>query len=906
MMAANLPRVSLYADASVATEGFGDALRYSVVRDAVSSTPLTVLLQYGGLPDVQQQFISPPTSVTIPAGSRTVVVVLSPRDDALSESAKPFNVSLASDPAYRLGSLSTRKAQGTLFDDDRLTGGQPVINDAALGAFYHFGSDVSVVPASGQGFSQARRVAVTQLPATIYEAGLRARNDVAVQTGDRMLVSFWVRNLDATPVDFAAVIEEEGNAYTRSVTFGVRSRSTQWQRVFFRAESAGNYAPGQLVVGLQVGTQLQRFEVAGFSWTNYGRSIAVSDLPHSTTNWSGRSGTETAWRDEAESRIDQTRKADLNVVVRDASGRLVPNSSVRVKLTQHAFGFGSAVDAYSLLYGEPSDRAIYQQIVRDNFSKVVLENDLKWPEWQWNAQQAVDAIDWLNGVGIDKIRGHNLIWPYWGWMPASPGDTYGGINYRSDPDKADALEEYEAHVAVDGPTAALAWIKARIIGHIQEQASDPRIRGRLEDWDVINEPIYANELLSLVGEAEMNRWLAAARAADPSARLFVNDYPALDGGAQLDAFYDLLTRMIASNAEVDGLGLQGHLGATTPDIDRVLATFERFDSLGLPMQITEFDIVHADEQVQADYLRDMMLAAFSTPSIDTFLIWGFWQDRHWQPDAALWRSDWSIKPNGQTFIDLLNSEWTTDQRLSTDSSGSVTLRGYKGSYDVEVNVNGDRVMAQVTLASDGQTLNIVVPDRTAPKVMSTPFLPGGDLPRLVINFDELIGQNVSTAGVSLRHLSTGRVVSATQLSFAVEGSALKIDLPRSTDVLIDGIWRLELPAGTIRDAVGNATAPGSADFRVLAADADQNGAVGFNDLIALGRSYGQTGQVFSTGNFDYSADGLVGFNDLLLLAQRYQSSLPWMFDALGAATWALKSADTEARSRRGMTRDLAL
>jgi GH25 family lysozyme M1 (1,4-beta-N-acetylmuramidase) len=58
----------------------------------------------------------------------------------------------------------------------------------------------------------------------------------------------------------------------------------------------------------------------------------------------------------------------------------------------------------------------------------------------------------------------------------------------------------------------------------------------------------------------------------------------------------------------------------------------------------------------------------------------------------------------------------------------------------------------------------------------------------------------------------------------------------------------------------------------LRGDADLDGVVGFDDLLALAQNYGQmTSRVWSDGDFDY--DGAVGFSDLLWMAQNYNTSL---------------------------------
>ncbi|HSI37194.1 MAG TPA: hypothetical protein VK986_26645, partial [Tepidisphaeraceae bacterium] len=75
----------------------------------------------------------------------------------------------------------------------------------------------------------------------------------------------------------------------------------------------------------------------------------------------------------------------------------------------------------------------------------------------------------------------------------------------------------------------------------------------------------------------------------------------------------------------------------------------------------------------------------------------------------------------------------------------------------------------------------------------------------------------------------------------------------------------------------------------LAGDADLNGEVGLNDLVALANHYGNvTGQTWWDGDFDYN--GEVGLNDLVILANQYGSVLGAAADRPAggfAADWAL-------------------
>jgi endo-1,4-beta-xylanase len=57
-------------------------------------------------------------------------------------------------------------------------------------------------------------------------------------------------------------------------------------------------------------------------------------------------------------------------------------------------------------------------------------------------------------------------------------------------------------------------------------------------------------------------------------------------------------------------------------------------------------------------------------------MWGFWEGRHWKPRAALWRRDWSVKPNCQAWLDLVHDCWWTKADGRTDAAGSYQTRGF--------------------------------------------------------------------------------------------------------------------------------------------------------------------------------------------------------------------------------------
>jgi hypothetical protein len=75
-----------------------------------------------------------------------------------------------------------------------------------------------------------------------------------------------------------------------------------------------------------------------------------------------------------------------------------------------------------------------------------------------------------------------------------------------------------------------------------------------------------------------------------------------------------------------------------------------------------------------------MTALFSQPQVNGIIMWGFWAGQHWRPNAALFRQDWSLKPNGLAWSNLVFKEWWTTTSVVADANGLVTVRGFKGDY----------------------------------------------------------------------------------------------------------------------------------------------------------------------------------------------------------------------------------
>jgi hypothetical protein len=74
----------------------------------------------------------------------------------------------------------------------------------------------------------------------------------------------------------------------------------------------------------------------------------------------------------------------------------------------------------------------------------------------------------------------------------------------------------------------------------------------------------------------------------------------------------------------------------------------------------------------------------------------------------MYRADWSLKPGGQAYRDLVLGKWRTQEHGATDASGSYQLRGFKGKYRIEVASGGQRKTLDATLGDAGTQLDVVM------------------------------------------------------------------------------------------------------------------------------------------------------------------------------------------------------
>ena len=326
------------------------------------------------------------------------------------------------------------------------------------------------------------------------------------------------------------------------------------------------------------------------------------------------------WRKEAKARIEKYRKADLSIVVNDATGKPISGADVSVKMKRHAFSWGAAtrvpliVENASVKLGPGltmPDKAVlnkYQEILPSLFNRSGLINDLR-DDWASSNQAEITrAIDWLRSHDM-RVRGYALVWPDW-------GHSKWAAKFK-DRDSLTSNRRINAKVGA--------------------------LKGKVDEWDVITEAknnvTSPNSLFNTAGGADaLTEWCKVARQADPNAKLFVTDDGVLDSSTTptwqnrsgkptyawvADTVYGYLQQMVSKQAPFDGIGFEGHfkqLAFLTPP-EELYSRLERFAALGKDLAITELEVAVPDPKdekqaaLQADYTRDLLTVFFSHPKI---------------------------------------------------------------------------------------------------------------------------------------------------------------------------------------------------------------------------------------------------------------------------------------------------
>jgi endo-1,4-beta-xylanase len=546
------------------------------------------------------------------------------------------------------------------------------------------GAKFSSIAVEGQSFDWAIRVHVPARTPNGWDVQmLTPPTTIPLKKDEHILAILNVRCTDAPGGVgvFSAYIQASGPSWTGIGSTDVTAGES-WKRIFIHGQAGKNFVAGDYDLSLHLGIQAQTLEFGGITMLNLGTNVDISKLPLTRITYPGQEP-DAPWRKAAAERIDKYRKSDLTVRVVDRDGKPVRGAKVHVQMQRHAFGFGTFLE-YEVMTSAGSDADKLREWTLKMFNRCTTP--IYWADWGWanpgNRERYLKCARWASENNL-ATRGHCIIYPGWQFLP-------------------EAVRRLEKN-----PPA----LRERLLKQVVEVTEATR-SFRFTEYDVCNELRDLKEIHSLLGRDAVAEWFRTARSHAPDSRMAINENTILTRGgitkAEQDTYAEWIQYLIDHGQGPDVIGMQGHFGEAVTGPETVIAILDRFATFGKAIQITEFDLLIRDEQGQARYTRDFLTAVFSHPSTDAFTMWGFWEGKMWQPLGAMVRKDWTLKPNGQAWMDLVLGEWWTDVTGTTGEDGSFVTRGFLGDYRIGVTVAGTKEFTAVKLVQPATTTLLVV------------------------------------------------------------------------------------------------------------------------------------------------------------------------------------------------------
>ncbi len=237
-------------------------------------------------------------------------------------------------------------------------------------------------------------------------------------------------------------------------------------------------------------------------------------------------------------------------------------------------------------------------------------------------------------------------------------------------------------------------------------------KGVIDIWDVINEvvimPIFdkydnaVTRLCKRYGQVGLVKEVfAAAKAANPEGTFLINDFNTSP------KYEELLENCLDAGVEISAIGIQSHQHQGYWGTEKLYDVLKRFSRFGLPIHFTENTLVSgslipeyiedlndwqvtdwpttiAGEERQAKEWEEMYRILFADPNIKAITGWDFADGAWLNAPSGLVTVDNREKPAYKKLLSLVKGEWwTKNQVIRTNSDGIVSVKGTKGTYEID-------------------------------------------------------------------------------------------------------------------------------------------------------------------------------------------------------------------------------
>jgi len=303
----------------------------------------------------------------------------------------------------------------------------------------------------------------------------------------------------------------------------------------------------------------------------------------------------------------------VGVAARSVQPASAAGSTLRQAAEARGIKLGTALIATSNLSGN----AKYMATAGREFDAVTPGNEMKWGtvepnqgQFNWTGADQIVAFAQANN---QVVRGHNLVWhsqlPNW----------FVNGNFTS----AQVLSLMQQHITTEVT----------------------RFAGKVIQWDVVNEPFNEDGSLrsdkfeqASGGSGYIATALRTAHAADPNAKLYLNDFNIEGVNAKSNAMLSLVQSLKQQGVPIDGVGFESHfiLGGVPSTLQQ---NIQRFVAAGVSVWVTELDdritlpASSANLQTQANDYAGVVRACLAVTGCIGITVWGFTDLDSWVPGA---------------------------------------------------------------------------------------------------------------------------------------------------------------------------------------------------------------------------------------------------------------------------------
>lgn len=289
-------------------------------------------------------------------------------------------------------------------------------------------------------------------------------------------------------------------------------------------------------------------------------------------------------------------------------------------------------------------------IIKNEFNSITPQNALKWgillkgnKLGSYDFSVADQMVEYSLTNKID-VHGHALIW---GKVPGMgyPKDLQEKLHAEKKPN-IKLLEVMENHLHT-------------VLSHYKD---------KIQVWDVVNEPfelsgskIDNNIFLHYLGIDYIEQAFNTAHSIDPSLRLVLNEQIENYNDRRTNKYLQLIENLLVKNTPVHSIGIQSHIIFELPSIKNIFLFLKRLSNLGLPFEVTEFDLriglfKYAKDpfKAQEEYAKRFFEVFMEFPEFLGVTFWSCFDNDNWMDKEMPFCL---TKPNSPCLFDeILNKK----------------------------------------------------------------------------------------------------------------------------------------------------------------------------------------------------------------------------------------------------------